>query len=132
MRKRMSLSRKFSTWRQTKKLYIVYVENLTMKTSLWSNVTYARIGFTEGNVIPYLCIEIKERTVFISMESGLYRLTSAMLTFVVKTIKYKIPQWRLILGILEIIPTLTLEFCNSCLLYSSHGSTFELWYLCLC
>lgn len=132
MRKRMSLSRKFSTWRQTKKLYIVYVENLTMKTSLWSNVTYARIGFTEGNVIPYLCIEIKKRTVFISMESGLYRLTSAMLTFVVKTIKYKIPQWRLILGILEIIPTLTLEFCNSCLLYSSHGSTFELWYLCLC
>lgn len=132
MRKRMSLSRKFSTWRQTKKLYIVYVENLTMKTSLWSNVTYARIGFTEGNVIPYLCIEIKKRTVFISMESGLYRLTSAMLTFVVKTIKYKIPQWRLILGILEIIPTLTLEFCNSCLIYSSHGSTFELWYLCLC
>lgn len=132
MRKRMSLSRKFSTWRQTKKLYIVYVENLTMKTSLWSNVTYARIGFTEGNVIPYLCIEIKKRTVFISMESGFYRLTSAMLTFVVKTIKYKIPQWRLILGILEIIPTLTLEFCNSCLLYSSHGSTFELWYLCLC
>lgn len=132
MRKRMSLSRKFSTWRQTKKLYIVYVENLTMKTSLWSNVTYARIGFTEGNVIPYMCIEIKKRTVFISLESGLYRLTSAMLTFVVKTIKYKIPQWRLILGILEIIPTLTLEFCNSCLLYSSHGSTFELWYLCLC
>lgn len=40
----------------------------------------------EGNVIPYLCIEIKKRTVFISMESGLYRLTSAMLTFVVKTI----------------------------------------------
>lgn len=38
----------------------------------------------EGNVILYLCIEIKKRIVFISMEFGLYCLISVMLIFVVK------------------------------------------------
>lgn len=69
-----------------KKLYIVYVENFMMKMSLWLNVIYVRIGFMEGNVILYLCIEIKKRIVFISMEFGLYCLISVMLIFVVKII----------------------------------------------